>query len=180
MKRITRDELGRFAKTRWESFLELKFRPKVIGVAVLLGCITNALLASYLDHGGHFDPPSIKPVEVAEAKEEPKEVLIRINYDWTKEKIEQEIRKTFPETPGIAVAVARCESGLNIEITGPTSDEGLFQIHRPTWHQRAIELGLEDYATNPHHNLKMARHVYEQQGWNGWVCFNQGYYQKYL
>lgn len=131
-----------------------------------------------------------QPVEAATVIEdtntieeiEPKEVRIEVVYNWDREKIIDEIRKAFPETPNTAVAVARCESAdLTIDIVGPTSDYGLFQIHKPTWHQTAIELGLEDYATNPISNIKMARYIYNQaSGWSPWICYTKGWWKNYL
>lgn len=48
---------------------------------------------------------------------------------------------------------------------------GIFQIHAKDWEQTAIKLGLPDYKTNVEQNLKMARHVYEVQGWDAWTCY---------
>lgn len=90
----------------------------------------------------------------------------------------REIRKTFPEAPEIAIAVAECESpGLKMVQSGhqqPYGQErsfGIFQIHEPDWHSRAISIGLPDYQTDVEQNIQMARHVYEVQGWRAWTCY---------
>lgn len=86
------------------------------------------------------------------------------------------IRDTFPEDPHTALAIARCESGLNIEAYNPnntngTTDGGLWQIndvHNPTLER----LGYDKY--NPEDATKFARHLYEQNGWRDWVCYTHG------
>lgn len=109
---------------------------------------------------------------------EPKTVIVEV--EWSKASIEQKIRETFPETPNTAVAVAKCESGLIPDIVGPTSDYGIFQVHGPTWHSTAIELGYSNYRTDPVENIQMARHIYDVSGWNAWVCYKNGWWKNYL
>ena len=79
----------------------------------------------------------------------------------------------FPEEPHIAVAVARCESGLNADIQGPTNDYGLMQIHAPSWQAVAERLGLTEYRTNPVQNVQLARYIYDNAGgsFRDWVCW---------
>lgn len=120
---------------------------------------------------------------MAEAKEleEPQEIKLKVEIDWTTERIEQLIRDTFPETPNTAVAVAKCESGLKPDAIGPTLDYGVFQVNSPTWHDIAIELGYTEYQTDPAQNIAMARYIYEQSNsWQPWVCFTGDYFQKHL
>lgn len=120
-------------------------------------------------------------IEVAEAKEVgvPFEDAFIVTYDWSEEKAIEEIKKTFPENPGLMVAIAECESGLNIDAVGPTNDYGLMQIHEPSWDHVAEAKGW-DYKNNPYHNLEMARYVYDNQGITAWVCFTKNYYKKHL
>ena len=83
------------------------------------------------------------------------------------------IRKTFPEDPHVAVAVATCESGLKPTAYNPTNkngstDGGLWQIN--TVHDKKLkELGLDKY--NPEDATKFARMLYEERGWKDWVCY---------
>lgn len=122
--------------------------------------------------------------EVTEVKsvEEPKEVQIEVLIDWTPERIEEEVRKTFPEAPERALTVFMCESGkdtdrdgkkeLQPEAVSPTHDYGIAQINRATWHTTALEIGLTEYQTDVQQNLQMARYVYEDAGnsFSPWVC----------
>ena len=81
------------------------------------------------------------------------------------------------------IAIAKCESGLkqfNNEgevITSHTSDRGIFQINQ-VWNNTAEKLGYNIDDTQG--NILMARHVYNVQGKNAWVCYTKGYYKKYL
>lgn len=110
----------------------------------------------------------------------PKEIQLEVKINWTRERMEEEVRKTFPENPNTMVAVTECESNFNPLAVGPTSDYGLLQIHAPTWEATAKELGYYNYRTDIEENLKMARHIYDVQGIRAWVCYSKGYYTKYL
>jgi hypothetical protein len=126
--------------------------------------------------------------EVEEVQEVEKVVQIEVKIEWTKERIEQEIRAMFPEAPNTAVAIAKCESGLNPTIRakailhyGQEESYGLFQVHARDWNSRAIKLGYTDYKTDVIDNIKMARHIYEGRGsFKDWSCYNNGGYKRYL
>ena len=104
--------------------------------------------------------------------------------------LEEKIKAVFPEEPDVAVAIARCESGLdphrigdghlsfdyNGEILGESI--GLFQIRTGgndngiVWN-RASKNGLsvndfKEQMKNPDENIKYARQVYNSRGWNAW------------
>lgn len=84
------------------------------------------------------------------------------------------IRKTFPEDPHTAVAVAECESGLKPTAYNPknndgSTDGGLFQINS-THDKRLGELGLNKY--DPEDATKFARILYDERGWSPWVCYS--------
>ena len=75
------------------------------------------------------------------------------------------------------MAIAKCESGLNIEAYNPrnkngTTDGGLWQINDV--HNGTLEtLGLDKY--NPEDATKFARLLYDQRGgWGDWVCYTKG------
>lgn len=113
---------------------------------------------------------------------EPQVVLIEVEIDWTRERIIREIEETFPEDPSTALAIAKCESGLVADIQskhilhyGQERSFGIFQIHAPDWHHKAMQLGYEDYQTDPGDNIAMARYIYEQAGkrWTPWSCYNK-------
>lgn len=82
------------------------------------------------------------------------------------------IHATFPDDPHTAVAIARCESGLNPKAYNPkntngTTDGGLFQINS-THYKRMEKLGLDPYDVRD--NAAFARMLYEESGWRPWVC----------
>ena len=85
------------------------------------------------------------------------------------------IRETFPEDPNTAIAVARCESGLNANAYNPTNsngttDGGLWQINDV--HNSTLErMGLDKY--NPEDATEFARYLYDQRGWKDWVCYTK-------
>jgi hypothetical protein len=151
-----------------------------ITVEVVAGAVLIGMLS------GIFIDVIFKPyvVEVANAQEveEPKEVRIEVIYDWTPERIEQEIRTVFWEDPDTAVKIAKCESGLVADVQsnhtlsyGRERSYGLMQIHAPAWHTKAVALGYDDYQTDVLDNLHMARYIYEQAGkrWTPWSCYSK-------
>lgn len=101
-------------------------------------------------------------------------------YWRDKENVKRLIRETFPESPIIAVEVARLETDfqmvqsnhiytrdnpkLGIKAGEKERSFCMYQIHEPA-HKETIEaLGLQDFKTNVESCLKMARVVYEQAG----------------
>ena len=144
----------------------------VIAGAVVVGILTG-IMSDILSQ------PYVQEVRAETVKEEPREVLLEVVYNWTPERIEQEIRTVFHEQPDLAVAVFRCESGLKPHAKGPTSDFGIAQIHKPSWHQKAIKLGYEDYQTDVIDNLAMARYIYDGAGgtFKDWVCYTKRLYK---
>lgn len=126
-------------------------------------------------------------VEEVPVEEPPKEVRIEVIYNWTEDRIKEEIRNTFPETPGVAVAVFTCESGLRMVRSvgyvwyGREESYGIAQIHSRDWQTTAEKIGLGDYQSNPMSNIKMARYIYDNgPGWSSWSCFTKNMYQQYL
>ena len=115
---------------------------------------------------------------------------------WTvKANILAEIRKTFPESPNTAVAVAYAESGLRMvqsnhsypkDMDGQRSGSRersfcLYQIHEPAHDANAKRLGLGDYKTNPESCIKMARVIYDQAGgWSPWTVYQKKMHLAYV
>ena len=89
--------------------------------------------------------------------------------------IEDKIRQTFPERAELMLAIANCESGLNQEAVSHTRDFGVMQINEATWHETALEMNL-DYKGSVDDNLELARHIYETQGLEAWVCYTDYIY----
>ena len=118
---------------------------------------------------------------------EKKEVRIEVVYN-SKESIERHIRDVFPEAPNIAVAIAKCESGLvpniqshHILSYGREQSFGVFQIHAKDWDGKAKALGFGNYRTEVEDNVAMARYLYDARGnFKDWTCYKSGEYKKYL
>ena len=166
-----RNRRGRFTKvrqpSRWEQI-------------ICFGMLGGILLGITIDF---FSAPSERYVY---AKEEPvvvpQEVRIRVHIEWTKERIEQEIRNTFTEDPETAIKIAHCESSLVLDVQSyhvlngeREQSHGIFQIHSPSWHKKAVELGYENYKTDPADNIAMARYIYDNAGkrWRDWSCYTK-------
>lgn len=120
--------------------------------------------------------------QVETATSSPRTILIEVKIDWTRDRIIEEIRATFPESPDLAVAIAKCESGLNPTIRsqhqlsyGQERSYGIMQVHAPDWHDDALRLGYDNYQTDVQDNLKMARYIYEQAGkrFTPWSCYTK-------
>jgi hypothetical protein len=152
---------------------------------VICWCIVGGVFTGAVLHGLTTDYDGSELVHTAEAAAtttEPREVRIEVRINWDKERIEKEVRETFKEDPETAVKIAKCESGLKADIQsrhvlkyGQERSFGVFQIHEPDWHKTAVRLGYDEYKTNPAHNIKMARHIYDAAGkkWTDWSCFNK-------
>ena len=99
----------------------------------------------------------------------PMEVLIEIKYDWTEERVKQEIDKVFPDAP-IMKKVAWCESRYKIDAFNPTNnsdDQGIFQISTLYHGKYTKRLGLD--MNNPIDNIKYARILYDESGLDPWI-----------
>lgn len=84
------------------------------------------------------------------------------------EKIIEAIKETFPEEPEAALAIAECESELDVNAISPTDDVGLMQINLPSHGEKLDELGLDGFDLED--NLAYSRSLYEESGWEPWVC----------
>lgn len=109
---------------------------------------------------------AIEPIEYVSTQET--EAVLTVEEAWTKDRIKEEIRKTFPEQPDLMVKVAECESSLiptahNTTLNkNGTTDGGLFQIN--SIHK--VDGDIFDPATN----IQYARKLYDERGtkpWNG-------------
>jgi len=94
--------------------------------------------------------------------------------------IEHLIVKTFPEDPRTALAIAWAESELNAKIPnwndshrGCKGSFGVFQI---------ACLHTDDYTKlyNVEYNIKMARKIYDAEGWQPWGAYTDGRYKQYM
>ena len=82
------------------------------------------------------------------------------------------------------VAVALAESGGNTDVMGRSEtgenlgqrDHGLFQISG-RWHGDALQ---QFSWRDPYDNTRMARLVWEAEGFEAWSVYNSGDYEKYM
>ena len=72
----------------------------------------------------------------------------------------------------MALCVMRYESGGNPRAASPTDDHGLFQIHYPIWGP-AFGVSRQDLY-DPETNVRLARRIWESQGWSAWSAYNRG------
>lgn len=88
--------------------------------------------------------------------------------------------RTFPEDPETAVAIAKAESNLipwayNPEAhRGCAGSIGVMQI--ACVHYDGDPRDLHDVALN----LRIARSIYEEQGWKPWGAYTDRNYLRYL
>ena len=114
-------------------------------------------------------------------------MVVQLEVVYDAEGIERLIRKTFVEEPNTAVAIVKGEGGLRTEVQSHYYVDGVrepsfcaFQIHEPSWMMEAKRLGYGDYKTNVESCVKMARHIYNLQGWYPWSAYKNGSYKKHL
>lgn len=79
-------------------------------------------------------------------------------------------RWEVPGGPDKAVAVARCESGLNPRAVGPNDLYlGIYQQHREYWPARATQYGFEGVsAFNARANIIVSIRMASEGGWGPW------------
>lgn len=82
--------------------------------------------------------------------------------------IEEKIRAKFPEDPDYAVKIAKCESSMNPKAINTKNrngsvDYGLFQIN-------SVHGYTANYLLDADNNLRIARELFDRQGWRPWVC----------
>ena len=123
-----------------------------------------------------FNGPEVPHVvPVADAAVETiygKEVMIEVRYDWTEERIIEEINNVFPDAP-IMVKVAKCEGVVDGKLdpkaynpTNDSHDKGIFQISEKYHGTKIKELGLDMYDIKD--NLAFARILYDNEGLTPW------------
>lgn len=160
---------------------------QIVGWGVTLGVFGGILIFFGQDHITQYvfasEPEMVTATTTEEVIEEPEEdneprtVRIEVVYNWTPERIAQEIDKVFPDAP-IMHDVMRCESGGDVEAYNPTNnshDNGLFQISDLYHGPRVRALGLD--VGNPADNIAFARILYDESGLQPWSaskhCWSQ-------
>lgn len=86
----------------------------------------------------------------------------------------------FPGQEATGCRVLLCESKGNPNAVSSTNDHGLMQIHggNPSWPEgwryefkRVTGVDFYNGVYDPNLNMKMARHIYDLQGWGAWSCY---------
>lgn len=177
-----RDKRGRYERVyRKASRFEVVVLYSVLG-GILFGIVFDLVSQPHV-------------FEVAQAAEEvvivepvPQEVLIEVKYDWTTDRIEQELRVTFPLDGDMAVAVAKSESGAKLN---PNA-------YNPEWHYDAkgnkvcqgsygvMQIACVHHIENPKalfdvkFNLEKAKQIHAESVWRQWGGYSSGGYKKYM
>lgn len=153
---------------------------------MIIGCVVVAFVDWSISN------PSVIIVETARAQvvKEPKEVRIEVipeKIEWTTERIEEEIRSVFSDSPDLAVAIAKSESGATL----------YDRAYNPEWHYingvpvcqgsyGVMQVACVHYQVNPsalfdvEFNLQKAAEIYQKRGWTQWGGYTSGKYKKYL
>lgn len=126
-------------------------------------------------------------IKEAEAATSTPEIRVQIEVVYDEAGIERLIRGTFVGEEDLAVAVVKSEGGLVKEIQSHFVKNGIrepsfcaFQVHEPTWMEKAKELGYGDYKTNVESCVKMGKYIRDNYGWRQWSGYNNGSYLQYL
>lgn len=97
----------------------------------------------------------------------------------TPDEIEKLVRETFPEESDLAVAIAMGESQLNARAYNPEAHNGC----RGSYGVMQIAcLHVDDpqQLFNPVYNLKVARRIYDSEGWRPWGAYTDLSYRSYI
>lgn len=154
----------------------------LVGYSVTLGVIVGFI--AYVNQSQIIEyvraSSEIEAVQATTtAVEVEREVRIKVVYNWTHDRIKQEIEAVFPDAP-IMYHVMMCESGGKIDAYNPTNnshDNGLFQISDLHHGERVRALGLD--VGNPKDNITFARILYDESGLQPWI-WSKPCWSKYL
>lgn len=142
------------------------FRYNSSNFAGLKLLLVTMALSAYLDYRFAPQPTPISPLGaqiVVHAVEPAVQPIVEPPMT-----IEDKVRAMFPEDPDRAVAIAKCESGLRANAFNPKNkngswDAGVMQIN-------SVHKYSKEYLFDVDNNLKVARKLYDRQGWRPWVC----------
>jgi hypothetical protein len=122
----------------------------------------------------------IKTAHAEEVKELEEKILIEVQIDWTKERIEQEI-KTAANKYGVSYEkmykTIACESGFDTDIKShhPGEDSwGLAQFHLPSRNRTADgKVITKEMAIDPVIALDAMAYHFSQGNARAWTCARQ-------
>ena len=153
---------------RWEA---------LIGYSILLGIVLGLVI--------HVYSQPVVYIREAEAKEEVK-VILEVKIDWTKERIEQEIR-TAANKYGVSYEkmynTVKCESGFDIDIQshhqlnyGRGMSWGISQFHLPSKNRTADGTVItKEMALDPVIALDAMAYHFSIGNAKAWTCYRKLY-----
>ena len=110
----------------------------------------------------------MQAVTVIEPVREVKEVKIEITY--SKERIKEIIKETFPKNAEVMIKVAACEGGIRMNApdnpTNGSYDQGVYQISKKYHGTRTKRLALNMHDVRD--NIEYAKILYDEQGLAPW------------
>jgi hypothetical protein len=154
---------------RWEA---------LIGYSILVGLVLGIFI--------HVYSQPVVYIREAEAKEDEVEVILEVKIDWTKERIEQEIR-TAANKYGVSYEkmynTIKCESGFDIDIQsqnqlsyGREQSYGLSQWHIPAKNKTADGTVItKEMALDPIVALDAMAYHFSVGNARAWTCFRKLY-----
>jgi len=94
--------------------------------------------------------------------------------------IEQLIIETFPEDPAVALAVAKAESGLNSRAINAGDNHGSCKGSYGIFQIGCVHGVSSETLYDPVYNIKKARKLYDERGWQPWGAYTSGAYKRHL
>lgn len=132
--------------------------------------------------------PIAQASEVFEEYSETKTKVVWVREgDWVSEKgvIKELIREYFGKDSEMAIAIATCESGLDNRAYNRnwSEEEGVY------WSTDHGAMQINDYFhahrgdienLTVEENIKIAKDIFDESGWNAWSAYKNGCYKKFL
>ena len=126
----------------------------------------NSMIIVYADEITEYEPIVINhklPIETQV------EMWLKDLHDLpdNAQEVALKIARVFKDDPYTAIRVAHCESRLRQEKIGQNEDSidvGVFQINQKWHNQRGNAYDIDE-------NIRIAKEIYDEQGWNPWVCY---------
>jgi hypothetical protein len=119
-------------------------------------------------------------IQEVQAKEEA--TLGSQSTEATSPTLSDYIQEVFGEDGDVAIAVAKCESGIdnskmndNTKWGGVGRDWGVFQIND---HYHANKGDIPNLTERE--NVRMAKKIFDASGWYAWSAYKNGCYLKFL
>lgn len=94
--------------------------------------------------------------------------------------IERLIIETFPEDPQTALAIARAESGLNPRAINAGDNHGVCKGSYGVFQVGCVHGIPPETLYDPVFNIKKARKLYDERGWEPWGAYTNGSFRKHM